>query len=186
MGGAKRGLQALALVAVAALLGILGWRIAHRETDALPVEIPQHKPIRSPAFDFPRLDGAGDLTLTSLRGKAVVLNFWASWCAPCKDEIPALETAWRAHRRSGLVIVGIDIMDAAGDARSFARRIGITYPLVRDPKGKSLDRFSVLHLPETLFVNRHGRIVGTRIEAGVHLEKNRAQFERGLRLALRE
>ena len=84
------------------------------------------KPIRSPAFEFPRLDGDGDLTLASLRGKAVVLNFWASWCAPCKDEIPALQAAWQRHRRQGLVVVGVDIMDAAGDARSFARNSGIT------------------------------------------------------------
>jgi peroxiredoxin len=186
MPGARRGLQAVALAAVATLLGVLVWRVTHREREAVPVEIPQRQPIRSPEFEFPRLDGDGALTLRSLRGKAVVLNFWASWCGPCKDEIPALEDTWKQHRSRGLVIVGIDIMDAARDARSFARRVGITYPIVRDHKGTSLDRFSVLGLPETLFVNRRGRVVGRRISGGVHLERNKAEFSRGLQLALRE
>jgi peroxiredoxin len=186
MPGVRRGLQALALAAVASLLGVLVWRATHQEERAVPVQIPQRKPIRSPAFDFPRLDQDGGLTLDSLRGKAVVLNFWASWCAPCKDEIPALEATWRQHRARGLVIVGIDIMDSAGDARSFARRIGMTYPIVRDRKGTSLDRFSVIALPETLFVNRHGKIVGTRISGGINLERNQGAFSRGLQLALGE
>jgi peroxiredoxin len=186
MHGVRRGLQALALVAVAGLLGVLVWRATHREAEAVPFRIPQRQPIRSPAFDFPRLDRMGDLTLRSLRGKAVVLNFWASWCAPCKEEIPSLEASWRQHRSKGLIVVGIDIMDASGDARSFAQRHGITYPLVRDDKGRSLDRFSVLSLPETLFVDRHGRIVGDRISGGINLERNKPTFTRGLQLALRE
>jgi peroxiredoxin len=185
MPSVRRGLQALALAVVASLLGVLVWRATHREQDALPVEIPQRKPVRSPAFEFPRLDRDGALTLGSLRGKAVVLNFWASWCAPCEEEIPALEATWRKHRSRGLVVVGIDVMDAADDARSFARKAGITYPIVRDRKGSSLDRFSVLGLPETLFVNRHGRVVGSRIAGGIQLERNKAAFARGLQLALR-
>jgi thiol-disulfide isomerase/thioredoxin len=183
---ASRGLQALALALVAALLGILIWRVVHREPSQVPVVIDSRKPIRSPAFEFPRLDRDGDLTLASLRGKAVVLNFWASWCAPCKEEIPTLQEAWQRHRRQGLVVVGVDIMDAAGDARSFARRTGITYPIVRDQKGTSLDRFSVISLPETLFVDRSGKIVGSRIAGGVHLEKNRGSFTRGIQQALAE
>jgi peroxiredoxin len=182
----KRGLQALALVSVGVLLGVLVWRLTHREHDVVPVVIDAVHPIRSPAFDFPRLEAPGKVSLASLRGKGVVLNFWASWCAPCKREIPALEVAWRRHRARGLVIVGIDINDAKADARSFARRLGITYPLVRDKRGSSLDRFSVLYLPETLFVDRRGKVVGTRIQGGVNLKKNRVSFARGIQLALRE
>jgi peroxiredoxin len=104
---------------------------------------------------------------------------------PCKQEIPALEAAWNQHRSRGLVVVGIDITDARADARSFAHRLGITYPLVRDQRGTSLDSFSVISLPETLFVDRRGKIVGTRIQGGVHLERNRAGFTQGIRLALR-
>ena len=185
MRSATRVLQALARATVASRLGVLVWRVFHRERSAVPVVIDPRHPIRSPAFDFSRLDGDGNLTLASLRGKGVVLNFWASWCVPCKKEIPALQEAWKQRRSAGLVVVGIDINDAKADARSFARRLGITYPLVRDPKGKSLDRFSVISLPETLFVDRRGSIVGTRIQGPVNSDRNRESFTRGLRLALR-
>jgi peroxiredoxin len=184
MRASTRGLQALALLAVASLLGVLVWRIAHRTHAAVPVVIDPHHPVTSPAFELPRLTGSGKLTLESLRGKAVVLNFWASWCYPCKQELPALEAAWRQYRSRGLVVVGVDVMDAGGDARSLARRIGITYPLVRDDAGALLDQFSVLNLPETLFVNRHGKIVASRLEGGVELKRNQADFQRGIRLAL--
>ena len=176
--------RVLTLVAVAVLFGLLVWRITHREPSLVPIVIDERKPIRSPAFDLPLLAGEGRLTLASLRGKGVVLNFWASWCAPCKEEIPALEATWKRNRRHGLVVVGVDVQDAAGDARAFARRTRITYPLVRDKGAKTLDRFSVISLPETLFVNRRGRIVGTRIQGGVHLEKNQRRFRRGVALAL--
>ena len=79
----------------------------------------------------------------------------------------------------------MDVEDAAADARSFARRHDITYPLVRDPHARLLTRYNVPHLPETLFVNRAGIIVGSRIVGGVHLSRNRAAFERGIELAVR-
>jgi cytochrome c biogenesis protein CcmG, thiol:disulfide interchange protein DsbE len=176
--------RVLSLIAVAVLFGLLVWRVTHREPSSVPVVIDERKPIRSPAFDLPLLEGDRRLTLASLRGKAVVLNFWASWCAPCKEEIPALEATWKQHRAHGLVVVGVNVQDAAGDARAFARRTGITYPLVRDKGAKTLDRFSVISLPETLFVNRRGQIVGTRIQGGVHLEKHERRFGRGVALAL--
>ena len=176
--------RVLTLVAVAVLFGLLVWRITHREPSPVPIVIDERRPIRAPAFDLPVLDGDGRLTLASLRGKGVVLNFWASWCAPCKEEIPALEAAWKQHRLDGVVVVGVDVQDATSDARSFARRMRITYPLVRDKNGKTLDRFSVISLPETLFVNRRGHIVGTRIQGGVQLEKNQRRFQRGIALAL--
>jgi cytochrome c biogenesis protein CcmG/thiol:disulfide interchange protein DsbE len=169
---------------VAALAGVLVWRAVHDERPQVPTRI-EGKRVRAPDFTLRRLDGGTKLALASLRGKGVVLNFWASWCAPCKEEIPALEQAWRDQRGRGLVFVGVDVEDAASDARSFARRHGITYPLVRDPHARLLTRYNVPHLPETLFVNRAGIIVGSRIVGGVHLSRNRAAFERGIELALR-
>ena len=182
----RRAAQALALAAVAGLLGVLVWRVAHHERSQVPVVLDPRKPVQAPAFDLPRLDGAGHLTLASLRGKGVVLNFWASYCVPCKDEIPALEAAWKRHRSRGLVVVGIDVEDSGSDAQSFARRLKVTYPLVRDGRGRMLERFSVVGIPETLFVSRRGRLVGSRIQGGVNLEKHREAFVRGIRLALRQ
>jgi thiol-disulfide isomerase/thioredoxin len=184
MRSATRGLQALALVTVAGLLGVLVWRVVHRTRAAVPVHVNPRHPVTAPAFDLPRLDRRGRLTLASLRGKAVVVNFWASWCYPCKQELPALEAAWRQHRSSGLVVVGIDVMDAGGDAGSLARRMGVTYPLVRDDGGGVADRFAVANLPETVFINRRGKVV-ERIQAGVQLTRNRTDFRRGIRLAAR-
>jgi peroxiredoxin len=182
---AKRAVQALAVVLVAGLFGVLVWRFVHDERTAVPVVLDERKPVPAPEFSLPQLKGDGELALASLRGKAVVLNFWASWCAPCEDEIPTLEEAWKEHRGRGLVVLGIDILDSSRDARSFAERLRMTYPLVRDSRGKLLDRFSVAGLPQTLFVNRRGKLVGSRIQGGVDLDKNRDDFERGIALALR-
>ena len=177
--------QAVALGAVAALLVVLVWRAVHHERPQVPVVLKPGKIVRAPNFELPRLDGNGRLSLASLRGKGVVLNFWATWCRPCKQEIPALQAAWKRNRARGLMVVGIDIQDFTGEARSFARRIGMTYPLVRDGRGKTIGPYAVSGVPETLFVSRSGRVVGRRIQGGVHLEKNRESFERGIALALR-
>jgi cytochrome c biogenesis protein CcmG/thiol:disulfide interchange protein DsbE len=181
----RRAAQALAVAGVAALLGVLVWRVVTDEGPEVPVEIDRGGRVAAPAFMLPRLEGDGKLSLASLRGRAVVLNFWASWCVPCKEEVPLLEDAWREHRANGLVVLGIDIQDGASDARKFARRAGLTYPLVRDQRGKTLGPYNVAGVPQTLFVNRRGRLVGSRIQGGIHLEKNRDVFEQSLALALR-
>jgi cytochrome c biogenesis protein CcmG/thiol:disulfide interchange protein DsbE len=187
MNPAVRAVQALALLAVAGLFGVLAWRIAHRVRPAVPVYIRPSHPVTSPEFDLPRLDGRGNLSLASLRGKAVVLNFWASFCYGCKQEMRALEAAWRRNRARGLVVIGIeDSGDSARDARSLARRMGVTYPLVRDVGFNTSDRFAVAFLPETLFVNRRGQVVGTRIEGGIQLKSNREAFRQGIELAAGE
>ena len=147
----KLGLQGVAVAAVAGLLALLIWRLAHQP------HVPKGA---APNFTLRRLDAGGDLQLASLRGRAVVLNFWASWCVPCKQEAPLLEAAWRRWRNRGVVVVGIDSQDFTGDARRFARRYGVTYPLVHDGPGKTKDDYGVTGFPETFFVNRHGRLVG--------------------------
>jgi cytochrome c biogenesis protein CcmG, thiol:disulfide interchange protein DsbE len=184
MRAATRGLQALALVTVASLLGVLVWRVAHRTRAAIPAHVDPRHPVTAPGFDLPRLDGPGRLTLASLRGKAVVVNFWASWCYPCKQEMRALEAAWRRHRDRGVVFVGIDVMDGGGDALSLARRMGVTYPIVRDDNARTFERYAGANLPETFFVSRRGRVV-TAIEGGVQLKRNRDKFNRGIELAAR-
>ena len=171
----------------ALLCGLLVYGIVQRGDDrSLEAAIERGERPAAPDRELPRLEGGGVGSLAAYRGKVVFLNFWASWCAPCKDEIPALERTWQQLRARGLVVVGVDIMDTGSDARSFARRIGISYPLVSDSGGQMLDRFSVNGLPQTLFVNRRGRLVGSRIRGGVHLDRNRGDFSRGVELALRQ
>ena len=99
------------------------------------------------------------LQLSSLRGKAVVLNVWASWCVPCKEEAPFLEQVWQDKRERDVVVVGLDAKDFRADARKFAKRFGLTFPLVYDGPGDTLDGFGVTGFPETFVIDREGRVV---------------------------
>jgi len=118
----------------------------------------------APEFSLARLNGEGQLRLASLRGKAVVLNFWASWCVPCKQEAPLLEAAAKRFRSMGLVVVGIDSQDFRSDARRFIKRYGLTYPIVRDGGSSTPTHYDVTGFPETWFVDRSGHVVGEHVQ----------------------
>jgi cytochrome c biogenesis protein CcmG/thiol:disulfide interchange protein DsbE len=169
--------QVVALAAVAGLLGLLVWRLTH-----------QSKPPKiggpAPVFTARRMDGAGSFDLASLRGKPVVVNFWASWCDPCKQEAKALEQAWRQYRRQGVVFVGIDYHDVTGDARRFLEHHGVTYLSVLDGSGQIGDRYGLTGVPETFFVDRRGRLVGDHILGPITLQKWASAFHQGLQAAL--
>lgn len=181
--GLKRAGQTLAVAAVAGLLALLVWKVATQERSEVSPSAIRKGTAVAPAFTLPRLDREGDLSLASLRGKAVVINFWASWCAPCKEEAPILERTWREHREQGLVVVGIDYNDFDGDARRFARKVGWTFPLVRDRKGNVLARYGGTGVPETYVVDRRGRLVGDRFQGSLKGDEN--AFARRVDRALR-
>jgi cytochrome c biogenesis protein CcmG, thiol:disulfide interchange protein DsbE len=169
--------QAVALAAVAGLLGLLVWRLAHQS----------HPPKiggRAPGFTLRKLEGSGTLDLASLRGHPVVLNFWASWCDPCKGESAMLQREWTHYRKQGVVFLGIDYHDVAGDARTFLSHHGVTYPAVQDGSGKVGDRYGITGVPETYFVDRRGRLVGVHVLGPITEAKFAQQFREGLRAAL--
>jgi len=94
-----------------------------------------------------------------LRGKVVVLNFWASWCPPCQEEAPLFNQIQDTYRRRGVAVVGIDSQDFANDARAFARRLHVDYTLVRDPSNDVTNRWGVTSgFPVTFVIDRSGAV----------------------------
>jgi cytochrome c biogenesis protein CcmG, thiol:disulfide interchange protein DsbE len=183
-GTAQRVGQAIALVVVAALLGLLVWKVAFDREGGAAAELADGRAVAAPAFTLDRLDRDGQLSMASLRGKAVVVNFWASWCVPCRDEAPVLQETYERYRDRGLVVLGVDVNDFRQDARKFLRRFGVTYPVVYDGKGSTVGRWGVRAFPETFFVDRSGKLVGQRIAGAVDIARNRDAYERGVALAL--
>jgi cytochrome c biogenesis protein CcmG/thiol:disulfide interchange protein DsbE len=175
----RRAGQVLAIAVVLALLAVLAWRVVFESDGGAAAALRRGEHPVAPAFDLELLDGPGRLELASLRGKAVVLNFWASWCLPCKEEAPHLQAAWQKWRSKGVVVVGVDANDFKSDARRFARRYKVTYPLVHDGPGNLLDDYGLAALPETFFVRPDGRL-----SSWTQGELSRAEIEAGIRGAL--
>lgn len=151
--------QGVAIGLVALLFILLAWSLLSDEGGDLAAAAARGDRPAAPDFTLERLDEEGELQLSSLRGKAVVLNVWASWCIPCREEAPFLEEIWRANRDRGLVVVGLDAKDFRADARKFAERYDLTFPLVYDGPGETLEGLGVTGFPETFVLDREGRVV---------------------------
>lgn len=151
------------LVAVALLaLGVVLARAVMQSTAtrAFPSEVASGALPQAPDFTLRNLDGSGTTSLAALRGQVVVLNFWASWCDPCKDEAPILQDFWlTVAQPQGVAMVGIDTQDLSDDARAFAKTYGLTYPLVHDAGGEVGRAYGVGAFPETFVLDAQGRAV---------------------------
>jgi cytochrome c biogenesis protein CcmG/thiol:disulfide interchange protein DsbE len=112
----------------------------------------------APNFTLPQLDGP-PVTLSSLRGQVVVINFWASWCTECQGEQAALDQTWQQFQDSGVVMIGVNFEDTIGDARAYVRTADVTYPTVEDPASRAALAYGLRGVPETFVVNQSGRIV---------------------------
>jgi cytochrome c biogenesis protein CcmG/thiol:disulfide interchange protein DsbE len=149
----------VALAAALALFGLLAYGVLSNGDDSgIDEAIADGKRPDSPDLVLPRLDGPGRASLDDYRGKVVVLNFWASWCAPCRDEAPVLERWHKRIASQGGTVLGVDALDADDDAREFVRRFGITYPNLRDVSGENLRPFGIAAYPETFVIDKRGRI----------------------------
>jgi cytochrome c biogenesis protein CcmG, thiol:disulfide interchange protein DsbE len=111
----------------------------------------------APTLVLPDLSGR-EVSLASLRGKAVALNFWATWCPPCKEELPAFSGAWRASRGRCLEIVGITEESTREDAAAEVRRMEIPFPVVMDPEGAVARAYGVTGYPRTYVIDAEGKV----------------------------
>jgi cytochrome c biogenesis protein CcmG/thiol:disulfide interchange protein DsbE len=118
---------------------------------------------QAPDFDLQTLDGSRSVRLSSLRGQVGVLNFWASWCAECLTEHPALDTVWRRFRDQGVVVLGVTFEDARTDAARWARARGVGWPVLADPGSRTALAYGVSGVPETLFIGPDGRVAAKRV-----------------------
>lgn len=115
-----------------------------------------------PEFTLTTAEGQ-TVSLAELRGKVVLLNFWASWCLECRPEMPALETLHRRFGARGLVVVGVNTRESATTVRAYARELGLTFSLVLDVDGTVTHRYGVIGLPTTFLIGRDGRAVGLAV-----------------------
>lgn len=118
----------------------------------------------APNFSLAMLNayaGKSTLSLSNFKGKPVVLNFWASWCEPCKEEAPLLESAWKRMQAQGkdAVFLGIDFQESNNDGTGFLQLYSITYPAVLDTDGSVASKYGVTSLPVTIFINRNGTVM---------------------------
>jgi cytochrome c biogenesis protein CcmG, thiol:disulfide interchange protein DsbE len=152
-----------AIAAVVALVGLLAYGLSQNEPDrGIEQALARGERKPAPGFELPRLSGEGKGSLAHYRGRVVVLNFWASWCDPCRKESPLLQ---RWHKRlvaRGGTVLGVDVLDVASDARDFVREYRLTYPQVRDGDGDVLSSWGVVAYPETFVIDRRGRIAASR------------------------
>lgn len=118
----------------------------------------------APVFTLALFDGS-TLRLEDFRGKVVVLNFWASWCPPCRAEARVLEEAWRKYKDDGVVFLGINTQDKEEAARDFLEEFSITYPNGQDPDGKIAIDYGIWGLPESFFIDAAGRITYRHVGA---------------------
>ena len=117
----------------------------------------------APAFRLADLSGNGSISLEHYKGKIVILNFWASWCVPCKEENPALAAVWERYRGSDVILLGIVFQDSVEAARAYTDRLGNTWPSAVDASGQVALSYGVFGPPETYFIGRDGIIAGRHI-----------------------
>jgi cytochrome c biogenesis protein CcmG, thiol:disulfide interchange protein DsbE len=137
---------------VLAIVGLLTFGLLSKGSSGVGLGEP------APASPLPRLEGNGSGSLADYRGRWVLVNFWASWCEPCREEAPALQSFQRRHGDAGFTVLGIDSRDLSDDGRAFVERYDLTYPQLRDGDGAAARDFGTSGVPESFLVDPAGRV----------------------------
>lgn len=145
----------LAFLPILALMAVFGWKMFDSARGQVNSGL-------APDFTLALFDG-GQFTLSELRGQIIVVNFWASWCIPCRDEAPILEHTWRRYRDRGVVFIGVDYLDTDKEARAFLEEFDVTYPNGPDLGTRIADDYRIKGVPETFFIARDGRVADLEI-----------------------
>jgi len=168
-----RFLQIAALAVVGSLIALLGWRVVDvNRGRSIVADIRADKQPAAPEFRLPVMWSRAEtwpptlrralsddaLSLRELRGHPVVVNFWASWCIPCKEEAPILSASARAHA-GRVAFLGLDVQDLESDALRFLRRYDVNYVSVRDGGDSTYSAYGLTGLPETYYLDAQGRVV---------------------------
>jgi cytochrome c biogenesis protein CcmG, thiol:disulfide interchange protein DsbE len=145
------------VIGVIGVIGLLGYGLLSKGGDSIAVGDP------APDKELSELGGDGSGEIADYRGRWVLVNFWASWCAPCRSEAPALETFQRQHSPEGFTVLGINLDDTSDDAIAFVRRYGLTYPQLRDGDGSDRrDAYGMTGFPESFLVDPAGKLAVIR------------------------
>ena len=159
----RSAVPAAALIVALALVGLLVYGLVSRgENTTLDDAVAKGGRPAAPDRTLPVLGRpTATRSLADLRGKVVVLNFWASWCDPCREEAPVLERAQKRLTRSGTgTVLGVTFRDLTPDSQRFVRRFGLSYPSIRDVDGKLANAYGTRALPETFVIDPRGRVAG--------------------------
>lgn len=141
-----------------AILALVGWGIV----TVLRQDLGSGPEVGSPApgFTLPNLNGE-EISLESFRGKAVLMNFWATWCGPCRHEMPSLEALYQKYKDRGFVVLGVSVDDEGWEPiRGFLKAVPVSFPIVLDKEQKVTETYETFRIPETYLINPKGEIAG--------------------------
>jgi cytochrome c biogenesis protein CcmG, thiol:disulfide interchange protein DsbE len=170
----KRGLSGREVLygAIGIFLGILvlsGVWLLTGNTQAGGPALSEVTPYDAPGFTLKTLDG-GEIDLQQYKGKVVLLNFWGTWCEPCKEETPALQNAYEQLQDEGLVVIGVDLFDSEranqrglADVQRFAALYGVTYPIALDETGSVGRSYAIAPIPTSYFIDQDGKVRYIRV-----------------------
>jgi len=167
------------LVAAVVVIGVL-FALLTRDTTPSPLGSGQ----AAPAFDLPRLSDDTHVRLGDLRGRVVLLNFWATWCKPCEDEMPSMERLHAKLKGQPFELLAVSVDEGQDDVKSFRDRLGLTLPILLDPSKKAANAYQAFRFPETVLIDQNGVVAGRFIgprswDDETYVEKIRALIEKG-------